>query len=335
MRVALFNDTSGNGHFGCTAVMSTILTQGAKRGFDFVFICPTGRDWRQYKDEILQKNIDLILVNGEGTIHHTDRNERAKALCALGRFANDELSVPSVLINATLFELDEECFKLLHHFTRIFVRETESQKYLASHGIVSEWFPDLSVFSPHLVNLKNPRQGILVTDSVKRQVAKELRIFATLHDLVFEEMVNFKTRRFWGHRFIRSLIKIESRIPSPNEVISREYQPLSRFFQRICEAELVITGRFHTFMLALAAGTPVFAIDSNTPKISFVARDVLGGQSDLIIRDSILQETPPSLLAASKNQERYADDVRSYIEFGKDKMLSAFDEIVNLSRSAG
>lgn len=189
IRVALFNDTSVNRHAGCCAVMSTIFTQGAAHGFDFVLVWPTNKDWRSYRYEIKKKQIDLVLVNGEGTIHRTARNIRAQALCELGEFARDELGVPAVILNATFFDLDKKSLEKLKAFTAIQVRETASKSYLRSFGLDADWIPDFSIFSPYLEQTPNYKSGILVTDSVRKDVSAFLKGYSSQHSLEFVEMV--------------------------------------------------------------------------------------------------------------------------------------------------
>lgn len=51
--------------------------------------------------------------------------------------------------------------------------------------------------------------------------------------------------------------------------------------------ELVVTGRFHAVAFCLATHTPFVAVDSNTPKISSLVRDVFGDERRVIPLEAI------------------------------------------------
>lgn len=327
IRVALFNDTAVNGHFGCMAVMSTIFSQGAAQNFEFVMVWPAGKDWRCHKEEIKARDIDLVVVNGEGSIHHTDRNERAKALCSIGRFANDELSVPAVLINATLYAIDDTGFELLRHFSRIFVRESSSQKYLEQNDVQSEWLPDLSLFSPHLMLRDTRRKGFFVTDSVKRDVSNVLQDYALKNGVEFVEMVEPRRRSLVERALSKLRGKREINLQEPRDVMARRYGRLNAFFDHIGHSELVVSGRFHSCMLCIAARTPVIAIESNTPKISYVFRDIFGDTKRIFTTESLTTKREDELIQYASFDKLDMKNIEMYVNNGRKSMHKMFKDI--------
>ncbi len=90
MKVVLLNDTSDNRHFGCELVGSAYRTLLAERGIELV-----GSKYRKEPlDPALCDKADLVIVNGEGCIHHGGY----KHLQEIGH------QWPSVLLNCSIEE---------------------------------------------------------------------------------------------------------------------------------------------------------------------------------------------------------------------------------------
>ena len=100
-RVAVFNDTRTAGHYGCEIVMQQLVSGLRARRVEPVWFHPVRSDWRERPDAIPRKpEIDAIVVNGEGSIHHSATRPRAVYLSQLAAFAQDTLGVPAYLVNA-------------------------------------------------------------------------------------------------------------------------------------------------------------------------------------------------------------------------------------------
>ena len=167
------------------------LTQ---QGIEIAFTWPVGVDWRRFESSILKKlrSCDAIIVNGEGTIHHTLDRPRALYTVATSSLAL-KAGLPSFLINATIFEVCDSALAHLRNFTYIYVRDESSKSLLASKDIQSKKVGDLSMaafkFQP-----SQARRGILVTDSVSQEVTEILK--QADGEEVFYESMRFKTRTF-------------------------------------------------------------------------------------------------------------------------------------------
>ena len=147
MRIAIFNDTAPfeqrpYSHFGCALVMDNLVRLLRDRGLDPVWFSSVNTDWREHPD-LMPRDIDGVIVNGEGSIHDSATRWKPHALAAVGRFAHETLRVPSVLLNATIYRNDQSVYDDIHCFDAVFVRDTLSAKELAAHGIASEVVPDL------------------------------------------------------------------------------------------------------------------------------------------------------------------------------------------------
>jgi polysaccharide pyruvyl transferase WcaK-like protein len=328
-RVAVINDTAGNGHFGCQAVMSTIAEQCKNSGLEVVMSWPVDHDWRRHKAWLFQQRLDAIIVNGEGSIHHTDSRNKAAYLCEIAHFARNELKIPVVLINATLTEIGEKARHDLACFDAIYVRETFSRDYLSNFGLQGTVVPDLSVFSS-LVQTRFPQKkdGILITDSVIETVSEKLENFARMQDAEFIQMEITKDKGRVGSVFER----LRKRLVNPKTLsrpeLVRQDIGLSPFFARIAGAEALLTGRFHSVMLSIAGRTPFMAMESNTPKISSVLLDVFGSTHRIIpperLDDVLFGETWRRDVQFSQSE---VDAIEQYLTQGRGKMKAMFNDI--------
>lgn len=275
-RVAVFNDTSWDRHFGCDAVMSALVANLKIRNLNPVLFWPVGKDWRPHTQQLSNVPFDAIIVNGEGTIHHSETRSRARTLLELSNLAR-QLGKPAFLLNSTIYAIPDEDMILLRGFARIFVREEASRAFLAKHLIESTCVPDLSMAHPTLASHSPRRSGILFTDSVVREVESILRGRAAQGGHPYVPMRQRKSRfEDLIERIRRKARKVTGVQPPAWQTRYVARSNFKGFVRQLRSAELVVTGRFHTVTLCLATGTPFIAVDSNTPKISYVATDALG-----------------------------------------------------------
>ena len=159
MKVAILNDTykghrtTGGAHFGCQLVMEAIDEQCERVGLEIVQ--RVGSDTHKFK---IKPEVDLVIVNGEGSIHHGARRE----LIDIAK------EVPSVLINAVWQDNDNSG---LEHFKYIAVRESRSKTATGDHSV--NVVPDMLFASHRLlhsdVGFRSMAAGICSTDSVLAQ----------------------------------------------------------------------------------------------------------------------------------------------------------------------
>jgi len=154
MKVVLVNDTSlWNNHFGCQLVGQTIREQLARCGHELIHSAPL---FFKEHDEKYFAKADLVLINGEGSIHH-DKN------LSLVDIAKD---YPAALINAVW--QDNSMCENLKHMKYISVRESYSHREITKQGVEADIVPDL-IFASSLLNSYHRPVGVKglgVTDSV-------------------------------------------------------------------------------------------------------------------------------------------------------------------------
>jgi len=164
-KAVLLNDTRVDLHHGCDRVWQSLVLNCANVGIEIITTAPAHVDWRE--NHIFMQafeTADLVIVNGEGTIHHDKRS--GDYLLDAGRLAR-QLGIPAALINCTWEGNGPEFEKKLMDFSLVSVRETLSENEIASKNIKPMVVPDLSLEGLDWKN--NSLKKIGFSDSVVRQ----------------------------------------------------------------------------------------------------------------------------------------------------------------------
>ncbi|MGY6412037.1 MAG: polysaccharide pyruvyl transferase family protein [Alkalilacustris sp.] len=335
MRVAVFNDTREAGHYGCEGVMQRLEAGLAARGLRPVFRWPSGQDWRAARHRLPRPgDIDLMVVNGEGSIHHSADRPRAMYLAALSELARSHYGVPCFLVNATLHCNEAEAYRLIAGFDAVFVRDTGSLGELRRHGIDGRVVPDLTVARARGEGGRHagPRRGMGVTDSVLPYGAARLRQLARANAGEFVPMVVPAWPSLRGARHpIPYLRRLKARM-ALHPAVRRRPADLAAFLRWLEAKEVVVTGRFHTVTLCLRTGTPFVAVDSNTPKIRWLVQDVFGDSARVVADVEDLDAGLVRACAAySPAETRRLDAFRRSAEA---RIEAMFDGIAETARSA-
>jgi len=276
--VIVLNDTRADQHFGCTAVMRALEAGLGNAGLQVALSLGTHVDWR--RDARFARAIasaSLIVVNGEGTLHH-DRPAGLRLLevAAHARTAG----VPSALINAGWQANGEAYASAVRSFDLVSARDSHSAAELRATGVECRVVPDLSLCTANPDT--SARSGIGVTDSVDRDVALSLsRLRSTLKATtvsIHERPRGFRAAwRF--HRDIldkRDLVQplgAWRRLAARREQFAASGESLEGFVGGLADLALVVSGRFHACTLALVAGTPFLGAGTNSHKISALVED--------------------------------------------------------------
>jgi polysaccharide pyruvyl transferase WcaK-like protein len=258
--IIFLNDTSITGHPGCVRVMDQLKKGLSQHGIKILASCPVGIDyWRWPAIRRALPQAHAVVINGEGTLHHTATRPKARKLAAAVQQIEQNYRIPVVIVNATVESLETEDFESLKSCKAIFVRESRSEKYLKLNQVPCTLAADLTLANSDLPITLKPK-GLLVTDSVIPIVAKSLQQYASEIKADFLKMRPSKI-----YAYPRYFLKPQILLDDANE-----------FLNKIAAAEYVVTGRFHTVLFCIAMGTPFLAVASNTGKIAAVLMDVFG-----------------------------------------------------------
>lgn len=357
MRIGVFNNTAVHPHWGCYAVMTTLVDELERRGCKTNWFWPVGVDWKPYRKKIKREKFDGVVINAEGSIHNSATRKRAKNLCSLVRFCKEELRVPVVVMNATFYNLEQEDYDNLGLADLIFVRETNSKDLLYTHGLTSSFVPDLSFFSHNVSpNRLISKSGFLVFDSVLDDATQVLTKwckqnngnFVYIDKRMKPSSVKPKgwscSRIFNGLRWrFRNAVKRVSQrfpivqslgvgVPRYVDLVSDQITKslaFEDFVEILSSSEGVVTGRFHAMTLALSVRTPVMCVDSNTPKIEFVLKDIFGNSARVVSAESLVFDSTCHPLSSVE-----LVNLDNYLLNGKEQMHIMFDSIVDLFEGA-
>ncbi|MCT7604557.1 polysaccharide pyruvyl transferase family protein, partial [Aliarcobacter butzleri] len=306
-KAILINDTSFEGHHGCTYVVDAIFENLADRGFQIIYTVPVGVNWMNDLKVIeLLPTVDLIIVNGEGTLHHSQ--SRGLDIVKITGFAKLH-KIVCVLINSSYEKNNSEISDYVRDFDMIYVRDKQSLIELKEKNIESEVVPDLSFYSskPQIISKDNKLMGY--SDSVFPNITVELFKKSQKEEAEFCPILSYDSPM------------IESRY-IPYAVNSSE-----QYYKTISSYSYLITGRYHTVCLALQAKVPFYAIPSNSNKIEALLNDI-GLNTDRIK----LIENGFDFGIPFEFSNIELEKISEYIQISRKKITNMFDNICNITK---
>lgn len=325
IKVAIINDTRPTHHYGCMLVMENLIRLLAKQNIDVVWTWPVGIDWRKHKPKIRNKpRVDAIIVNGEGTIHHSANRKHARALSEFAIFSEHELNTPSYLLNATLYKNEAALYRNLKAYKAIYVRDKGSLEELNSFGLVGKYVPDLT-FAKAKRHSRNPIKKGCVIDTALKSEIPILKEYCNKKSFDFRSMVVarpsnanfFKSPRPFVKNIIKWLASDHNVSLSPSD-----------FIDYLNEYEMVITGRYHSVTMCLKNKIPFVALESNTPKITFLLEDALHSISRIVKFDKLDQLDLELYEHYSKNELKSLQNFITRAETDIQLMISSVVESI-------
>lgn len=292
LRAVLLNDTSVQNHYGCKLVVDNIYKAATNAGIEIVHAVPIGTSWEDETHKRMIELCDLVLVNGEGTLHSSKSG--AVLLASVSSFCK-RLGKKCFLFNTVYQNNSSEVDRLIKEFDGVFVRESKSADALRAVGITSVVVPDMVFYSHRELFSKSggAREGVMFTASAIKEYARILftaslsvrgSCFVTLSQ---EEAQNTRASRvgwknrlrcilisilgFRGYALLNGFIGIGWVSFSPAKYSTSSLLDL---INRVCGKRFVYTGFFHMTCFCLMTRTPFCAVPSNTHKIEGLLADI-------------------------------------------------------------
>ena len=286
-KVVVLNDTSGRQHHGCARVMRVLRDGLEGAGLRITATSPARHDWA--KDFNFQAHLaqaDLIVINGEGTLHHA--RPAGEALLRVV----DELAArgtPIALVNALYQDNPPEWGGFLGRFSMIAARDTRSQNALAAvaPNVPLRVMPDLSLCAPG-PNFGLLRDKIVFGDSVK--LAQRRALLKAAARCGADVVLPMKTRDGLPWRFGPTRAALYAGYSGHLGRAAfrvRLARNEADYLNQISRAKLHVTGRFHSVCLSLITGTPFLALGSNSWKIEALLQEA-GLDADRLVSMSQL-----------------------------------------------
>lgn len=313
MRAILINDTRSDQHIGCQLVVENTFKLSQLNGIEITTSVTNAEalDASQLVSAQLTNN-DLLLLNGEGTLH--DDKPKALALLEAAKSAK-EAGLRTILYNA-LWRNNSEAANFLKYFDQIYCRDSKSAELVSEHA-PCVMVPDMIFATDLPADHQQKSQRLLVTDSVKKSISRELARFAIRRASLFSPMgMGFE-------RCLKSRPLLAWRLSKKCSFRRGEVDPPDEFINKISQAHGVVTGRFHTACLALLCGTPVACVSSNTNKIETLFQD-FGLTSDLTSSSNLSKQALELQWSEQRMQRHSIDDQISLIRKKIDSMFVSF-----------
>ena len=266
-------------HHGCEAVTQALIAGLVQQGFEISLVIP-GLMWEQYRDSCL--NADLVVINGEGALHHS-RPSVNMVLCLAELRKN--LCRPTALVNTSWFENSPDLTQRLTAFDIVTVRESRSRNEISEHAPVPMLVPDMAILyaMDQSITVEQSQQS-MISDSTTSSLTKKLRKLALLRYWEYLPVLARPLKARSGKKSIKiyRMTKVALSLgflapwllsPRYHAHAIGEVETLS-YLKRLALCNGVVTGRFHTVCFAIALGIPFLAISSNTPKIEALLESV-------------------------------------------------------------
>ena len=337
-KVLIINDTSSECHHGCDLVMTNlrkILTKYNVRTFS-VF---SGKTLIENKNLIKKlDNIDLVLINGEGTLNNSQ--ERAKNIIKDLIYLKENYNFPVVLINSTIYRNNSFIMKNLKLFDLIYVRSSLDKELLFKHRIVSKVVPDISFYAFPKIIYKNKKdnKNFSITDSYSNLVSENFLKFSKKYNFNFlpirrDPKLNslnlFKILSFAKFHFIKIIVifflKLKININYNFAVRFFFINEINDYLKNIKNSDLLICGRFHALSFAIQTLTPFCFIKSsvNTHKSESLLKDIG-------IKNRVIELNEFNIEKFKKFKKREIVLIKKYLNNSNYKINKMFKEIFQL-----
>jgi polysaccharide pyruvyl transferase WcaK-like protein len=265
-----------------------------------------------------QADYDLLLVNGEGTMHHD--GEKALQIGAAMQYAKEQRK--KVCLYNTLWQDNNLLNKYLAAADRIYCREPASARQIQQAGFAAQEVPDMVFATPLPAERPALRPGhVLVLDSVLSRASRRLCSLAARRgwEVVIISRRGFdKLERKWWWKPMRFFRRMHARLIAEPAV----------FLEQMAEAEKIISGRFHGSCLAMLMGKPLCSVAANTHKIQGLY-SAAGLDPDSVLDANRFDEE--SIERAWKSSVDNAGNVLRYVQHAPQRIRAMFSEIRNLA----
>jgi tetratricopeptide (TPR) repeat protein/polysaccharide pyruvyl transferase WcaK-like protein len=347
-RVALLNDTLHWYHWGCAGTSSALHQTISDLGYDIVSVpinniynCKnspkTSEDFddpnffqkfSSANKEIMEiiKNVDFVVVNGEGSIHGLRPN--VLNLLYLTYISKVNLGKSVQIINHSCYpestltlsrtpawNIYEKVYRILDF---IAIREPVSFDLMTSAEIpVTLSFDCLPLYitKNYDKGIRSKTNKIIVTSSMGRGI--DFKMICSYID--YFRNLGYEILMLTGASAFPSLddkkfIEILSGMCSDNWTLVTA-KSIEEWLDIINTAKLLVSGRFHHAIAAAVLGTPFILLESNTPKNIGLAR-ILKTEVPLsfIDRDFLPQLIKRTNFALSENVYDRKDEHASIID---------------------
>ena len=328
MKALLINDTSRNNHHGCKLLNKNLNKIFKIKKIQVIKRCFNAENYLLSLHKVKNIDFDIILVNGEGTMHH-DQKEFLNIIKLCTFFFKKQ--IPVYLINATIEGISKKYISTFKIFRKIYVRENFSKKFLSQNGIKSKIVSDLIFYDKPNISFKNKIYDLMITDST---IETDTRKLFLLFNKLKKNSIFIPC--FYLSKKQRSLLIYKCKILIYRLIYLFFQNKLNVFsiftldnhkelIKKLQSSHYLISGRFHIIALAILYQIPFYYISSNTYKID-------GLMNDIKIKD---RKVDLKTFKSSKKKNFTNKEIKfiqKYLKDSKIKIDKMFNQIINDKR---
>jgi hypothetical protein len=332
VKAVVLNHTGYENHHGCRAVMAAIYGGLRQRGVRVIAASPVRHKW--WRDAGLMRAVsaaDVIVINGEGTLHHgAVHGERL--LQIVDHPARK--GAPVVLINALYQDNPPLWNRYLERLDFISVRDTRSRAALQRQGFEVHETPDFSMVGAAPTPTSRSASGVIAYgDSVLPQVSADFERLYRSRTGPKKKLPIWASLKYWAPAPLGYVLNAPylaaDAVRSFAEPNTRRFATTDGFLRELGSVGLFLTGRFHGAALALRMRTPFLAAGSNSHKVEALLEDC-GLNTSRLIDASSVGEVAVEDWRFSKAE---TDAIESYIARAQTGADDVFDRIAASARS--
>ena len=292
VKAVILNDTRGDNHFGCFRVMRIIEENLASRGIIVTARSLVRNDWERDRAFVARlAEADLVVINGEGTLHHGHRQgERLLKITDHPARGNK----PVALINTIYQQNPESWRRYLDKIDLISARDSKSAAEIARlTGRDCRNVPDLSLAEGAVPSPGIARTRLLIGDSVETNTRKVLMALAAVDPQarflpILKGLKPSKPHHPTPLRQLReAYIWLNARYSQWRRGNIEFNRDEAGFIGSLMSVRLHVTGRFHAVCFCLFTGTPFLAVESNSWKMGALLEDFGLGTSRIVPVETI------------------------------------------------
>ncbi|ODA68390.1 Polysaccharide pyruvyl transferase [Methyloligella halotolerans] len=309
LRAVLVNDTAAKGHHGCTLVNRQLAQLAGEAGIEISRTMPLTAAW----DALTETGPDMLLVNGEGTLHHDTKGSRA--IAGIGRAAT-RTGHPAFLINSICQALPPAVGEALKGFRGVWARDRQSQRSFTEFGIEAGYAPDLTL-TYEAPSRSRTADLLFITDSSMSGETNALfRLSTETPGSRFLPLRSHppRDRGITDRDTLRYRMKRAIARAHPDPVYRARYRNIVEDFEDLIallqeQAGFLLAGRFHAVCIALDLGIPFFAIPTNSWKVEALLEEIGLSHRMLPSAEAFAQRAaslPPSRIAPFSQEEHAA-----------------------------
>lgn len=330
-KYVLLNETGFASHHGCRSVSKVLRREMRARGFELQ--AARRSEAGMWDDAAFRSALaasDLLLINGEGTLHHGAPGG-VEIMKAFAEPACRHLRI--ALVNAIWQDNPPEWAAMLDGADIVALRDRGSVQELADLGVKGRFVPDLSFMSHPARHPSTQHAAIGWGDSVNKSLARTLGARAAARGEVFlpiqssvrhlpDSPVTALKRTYDGLTY-----GIRTRAKLARANTAQVFETPEQYFQAISSLGLFITGRFHGVCLAILAGVPFVAFRSNSRKVEQLVLDAGLNPARVMSLDDL----PHEIVASDwRYDEQEWSNRKEFLDLACKTGADLFDDIQSL-----